>query len=247
MSFKFFIIFLSILFINQTKASVGDPTIQTVCKIVLKDGKIIEGLITLGYGSYCGIWMNGFYLEYYQNIIYKYPNAEFFTLSSNSFTKVDSTFNFNQTHYENCRKIKFLQLVNDNSYCEEQKLIYNDAITNDTLKIRHHIERKYLVKDSIIIYSEIPSDTYLESFFDTLQTNKFIKIAAADISSFELVNQPKQKWLDMITAAKHKFDKLYAGEESTGDFIQAVWYHELILQKEDFDRLQKVIIKNIER
>lgn len=249
MNLKIICTFGLLLFSNITKADVGDPTIQAVCRLTLNNGKMLEGLITLGYGSYDGVWMNGFYLESYLNNIYKYQNTEFLSLDFKSFIKIDSSYDFSGlNNYRNCRKLKFLQWANGPSYeADARRLIYNDSIPNDTLKIISIIERKYLVMDSINIYYKIPSDTYLETFSDTAKEKRFNTIAIKDISKFELLEHPSTKWLDLIEKAKQKFEKINSTEDSTGDFIQAVWYHELSFNKEEFEHLQKVIMRNIER
>ena len=49
---KLLSIFLSLALIGTTKADLGAPTIQAICKVTLKDGKTVEGIITFGPGGY---------------------------------------------------------------------------------------------------------------------------------------------------------------------------------------------------
>ncbi len=65
-------------------------------------------MITLGHGGW-GLWMNGFYLEHYEQGEYKYEWTEFFTLDSKSFIKKDSSYSFDRQSYPDCRRIKFLE------------------------------------------------------------------------------------------------------------------------------------------
>lgn len=244
---KLLLIFFLSLFLNNVKADLGDPTIQSVCKVTLNNGKTIEGLITLGYGGYYGNWMNGFYLECWEQAKYKYEQKVFFTLGFKSFTKVDSSYDFVGVDYRNCRKIKFLQWVDGPSIYDAQKLVYDNHGAKDTVRIITHIERKYLALDSMTIYFEIPSDTYLSTFFDTIQKTKFQKVAVKDIIKFELLDHPAQKWIDMIATTNKRAQELYNGAESSGDFMEAAWYHEIQTNKEWLEQLQKGIVRNIER
>ena len=240
-----FILFL-FLFVRNVKGSLGNPTIQSVCKIAMKDGSIVQGLITLGYGGYYGNWMNGFYLEYYPSgVNYKYEQTKFFTLRFKSFVKVDSTYDFYGKRFENCRKIKFLHWVESPTIYQPQKMFYDDNNTSDTVRLTTHLERKYVALDSITVYFEIPTGTYL--YYDTIQKTKFQKIAVRDIVRFELFEKPEQKWLDMISLAEIKADELYNGKDSSGDFLAAGWYHEILKNEEWFNDLQKGIEFNIER
>ena len=245
MNHKLILALTALLVFSKAKADLGDPTIQSVCKITLSNGKTIEGLITLGYGGYYGNWMNGFYFECYEQIKYKYERKQFFTLHFKSFVKIDSTYSFGDeaSALRNCRKIKFLQWVISPSIYQMQKFYYDTSGIVDTARMITHIERKYLALDSLTMYFEIPSTTYL----NTIDSAKYQKISVSDIVKFELIEQPAQKWIDMIASTNKKAQERYNGENSSGDFLEAAWYHEILTKKEWFEHLQNGIIRNIER
>lgn len=242
-------ILLSFVF-TLAKGDVGEPTIQAVCKVTLSDGKSIEGLITLGHGGDFGLWMNGLYFEHYEQGKYKYEWTEFFTLDTKSFTRKDSSYFFENHSYRDCRRVKYLVCLFSPTYSEPKKLTYDCSGSLDTVRLITHIERKYIALDSMTIFFETTSSTFLDTldnYHDPHKKIKYQKVAINDIVKFELMTNPSQTWLDLITKANIKAQELFNGPNSSGDFLEAAWYHDIVAKKELYDYFQPRIKFNIER
>lgn len=228
----------------------GDPTIQAVCKVTLSSGKSIEGLITLGFGGDWGLWMNGFYFECYDQGKYKYERTNLFTLDTKAVTRKDSSYFFDNETYRNCRTVKYLVCIFSPTYAAPKKLTYDRRGAADTVRLITHIERKYIALDSLTIFFELTSNTDLDTvdnYLDSHKKMRYQKVAMSDITKFELISNPDQTWLDLIAKANSKAQELFNGPESSGDFLESTWYHELVTKKESYDYYQPGIKFNMER
>jgi len=233
------IIFFTLLVADISYADVGDPTVQAVCRVTLINGKTVEGLIKIGSGGYNGLWMNGFNVEtnYKQQISNNQSffdlNFRYIQLNDTSIAIGNSTSNLNGAKV----RVRYLQWVENPSIYEPVKYI----TTEDSLVITKHIERHYLFLDSIAIFMDMSS----VSFLDTIDEHqkpprqiKVIKIATKDIAKFELVEFPSQEWLSKIEIANRRFDELFNGENSSGDGKPAMWFHDMVAKKELYDYFQ---------
>lgn len=224
-----FIFLIVLLFYSKvSKAGVGDPSIQGVCRITLLNNKVLEGFIKVGTGGYYGLWMNGFSIR--KNIESKpYDIPKFFDLDFRAIEISDSSFKLATVNdirsnrlSNGSFKIYFLQWKENTSIYSPINKISND----DSLVIIKHIERHYLLLDSIKLYLDITSTTYL----DTIDINQnpvkkisTLNIPISEIIKFELLTKPSKLWLDKIDKA----NKSYPGCE-TGDCLPASWFHEMI-------------------
>jgi hypothetical protein len=217
------------------KADGGDPTIQAVCKIKLLDGKSYEGFITLGYGSYNGIWVNGFLIK--DRLNNTFPLL--FSLKLQMFQQIDSDNYSCSISNSHGRIFKYLQW-NTNATIENYQTTYKNK---DTLHILTRIDRTYKIQDSIYLYQELSQTSYI----DTKENPKRIAVCVKDINTFELFKNPPQKWIEEINKRKQSAEKIFYGSESTGDYLPASWYHDIILDEKSFARFQQMIDYNNSR
>ena len=122
-------------------------------------------------------------------------------------------------------KIFFLQWIEDSSIYSQHNTFAND----DSMVIIKHIERHYLLLDSIKIYLDLTSATFLDTIDEYQKPVKkisTINIPTNEIIKFELLEQPAQIWLDKIEKAK----KSFPGTE-TGDWQPALWFHDMVKDK----------------
>ncbi len=245
MNSKLICTFLLFSILGFAKADVGDPTLQAVCKITMKNGKTVEGFITVGLGGINGIWMNGFNVKVNGEEVFN--RQVFFDLGFRFFGVNDSSiYHTYQFEYAKGHKtIKFLQWVDHMSIHNPTKTL----VDKDSLIIIKHIERHYLLKDTLIIYTDLPLNTYLDTI-DFWQTpNKkinTIEVAVNDIIKFELVEKPDSNWLHKITLAKNEWEARLLVDTGTGDYQPAGWFHEFIANKELYDYYNPGLVHNLE-
>ena len=98
------------------------------------------------------------------------------------------------------------------------------------------IQRKYLMLDTLPLFTELPKYLHLD------YTDKKIKrfnIPMKDIVSFEVVLEPSNVLLTEIEKKrKICFAEVY-GPDSTGDFLEPTWLHELVKKPEELKRLRE--------
>jgi hypothetical protein len=199
-----------------------------------KNNKVLEGFIKVGTGGYYGLWMNGFNVkEDIQGKRYDIP--EFFDLDFRTIEISDSSFDGHGL-LKGSFKIYFLQWIDNSSNYSSNNIISND----DSLVIIKHIERHYLLLDSIKLYLDLTSTTFL----DTIDLNQkpvkkisTLNIPTSEIKKLELLTNPSQLWLDKIAKA----NKSFPGSE-TGDWLPASWFHEIIADTNKYNFYQPRIL-----
>ncbi len=100
------------------------------------------------------------------------------------------------------------------------------------------------------IFFETTSSTYLDTvdaFNDNHNKLKYRKVAMTDIIKFELLANPSDTWIKLIANANAKAQQLFNGENGTGDFLEAGWYHEMIADTTKYNYYQPIIKFNIDR
>ena len=207
-------------------ADMGAPSVQAVCKVTMSDGKTYEGFVTLIIGGLHGIHQNGFYL--YQDDHYNWT-----VLFDYEFKKLEKT---GETKYKignfvpDAKEIYFLAYTWDTKkyWLKESKETITDS-TGQYLLTKTQIQRKYKMFDTLPLFTELPKYLHLDYNDKELKRQK---IPMNDIVSFEIVMEPAEKWLTEIEQKRKAcFAEVY-GENSSGDFLEPSWVHELIKDPE---------------
>jgi hypothetical protein len=226
-----FIVILLMAFTNCVDG--GDPSVQAVCRVTTENGKTYEGFVTLINGDYDGMHSNGFYL--YLDDHYNWTTL--FNFELNSLKKTGETKYRIGNFVPDAKKIYFIAHTwgNDGYSSKDSKKILSDSIGNHLIK-KTEIIHQYRMFDSIPLFKKLPRSYHLnynETDFNTK------KIAMNRVVAFEILKNPESKWLEKIEHAREKYLDDNSGEESTGDYLEPIWIHELIKKPKRFEELKE--------
>ncbi len=227
-------------------ADMGLQDVQAVCKIELKNGKTIEGVMLVARGGYNRHHdTNGFYVvinnETVKVVLF---NTDFYAIQpykgivENSPTKKSGwglTWK-RQGELENT-KTYYLKDISSLHYPSFDQTEIKE--TTDTVKIDptdslillkrdivHHIACELL--DYVPIFPEVPP----ELFLDAVGSNMELRIATKEIERFELVWEPSQKWLDQISNVTQTWIETH--RDKVEALIPPVWFHEMMKEKDNY-------------
>jgi hypothetical protein len=223
------------------------PDVLSVCKIELRDGKTIEGVIIVAQGGYNRYYdTNGFYLVLNQKIekVLLF-NPDFYAiqpykgiveLSPTSKTgwglaaKKKGWFENPKIYYLHDITLEKYQGLNET----EVKVIADTLDSSIVLKrdIVHHIA--YELLDYIPVFTEVPRDLYLGQDISIQPLRVYTK----DVERFELVLEPSQKWIDQITSAASEWTKKHQLEENF-EVPPPDWFHQIRQEKEKYENYFK--------
>ena len=201
----------------------GLTNIQAVCKINLNNGTNYEGFITLAYGGFENFYKpNGFCVIKGDSIKTTY----FFSLGK-----------VNGIGFENFRKnfpnAKICFIENQPNENIETYQTYQYLSSKNRLQVEYKNDFIFKLSDSLEIYNELPS----------LDLNKrgksIIKISFNDIESFELLDNPSEKSLQEINLKRKSFN---SSKSEMGDYVEPLWYHEILKDREKFLYLLKYFL-----
>ena len=225
------IVLLNLCFIGNLKADLGAPTIQAICKITLKDGKTIEGIITFGPGGY----------EYN----YK-PHGFCFAHNNGEKQLILFGFSFglfdpdNYAAYRSgTSKLYYIENVSKQPR-PETKTEFNENIRIITVTTTEVDEYKLL--DEMVMYMKLPMSLYV----GFSQNNEDVKITikVSEIKSVEILKNPSKIWLDLISSARERINnQIKIDEEKDNsawiDYREPAWYHEIILDEQQVNYLKQ--------
>lgn len=225
MRILFFFILLIFTSEKPLELDPGAPEIQAVCKVILKDGKTIEGFITFGTGGYEYKYRtHGFCFEHdngtKQLILYNFK----FNLSN-----LDS-----YASYRNgTAKLCYVENISVR-YLEQSKTEFDEE--ENTLTITKTDIEKYRLLEQMPIYTKLPLDLFVGYCSD--EQNGKTTIDINQIKSVELLKKPNKTSLDIIENAR-KGQSESEKEEEWVDYQPPIWYHEIITNQEKIEYLSK--------
>ena len=239
-------------------ADLGNPDLQALCRVTLKDGTVIEGAVLAARGGYQRFWdLNGFYITEEPLSVtsdFKLPvlfDFDFLTLEPWTGRTTFARGASGGFNYEGRKPVVY--------YLEDitfQKLYVEDTKVSESLSpaeggvgriLQRTITTNYIYRfsDSITVFTEIPDGVYLredvgESLSEYMQVapGKVKLILVRDIAKFELLHQPPQAWLQAIAIKTARLEKALAKCEEC-EYLFPVWYHEVVKTPEEFRRLLK--------
>ncbi|HVP36688.1 MAG TPA: hypothetical protein VMT04_06790 [Terriglobales bacterium] len=244
---RLFFLLLFTLITSAISFADGLSDVLAVCKIELKDGKAIEGVVWVAQGGYNRYYdTNGFYLKLNQKIekvvlfntdFYAFqPDKGIVELSPTQKTgwglsaKKKGWFENPQIYYLHDVTSQKYQIAN----ATEIKISADTLDSSIVLKrdiVNHNV---YELLDYIPVYTEVPRELYSGQNV-TLEP---LKVYAKDVERFELVLEPSQKWLNQITSATADWIKMYQQEENF-EVPRPDWFHQIMKEKEKYKDLFK--------
>lgn len=220
----------------------GLSDVLSVCKIELRDGKTIEGVIIVAHGGYNRYYdTNGYYLVLNQKIekvvlfstdFYAIqPYKGIVELSPNSKTgwgleaKKKGWFETPKIYYLHDISLEKLQGMN----FTEVKATADTLDSKILLKrdIVHH--NVYELLDYIPVFTEVPRDLYLGQDISI----EPLRVYTKDVERFELVLEPSQKWIDQINSGVSEWTKKHQVEENF-EVPLPDWFHQIRQEKEKY-------------
>ncbi len=205
---------------------VGTPPIYAICKIELLDGAVEEGMICIVEGGYNGIRKNGFSI--------KKPGQEFF--EHQFFTVEDYSLNLGSYTARMPGKeespVFFMKAMPNEP--REREISYDPQ--QKIYSVKSSYTYHYKMMTSFYIYAALDQQLHLPAFSSEESISgssteiQKKKIDVANIKHFELVAEPKEKWISYLKKAKAGFKK---GPEPS-DYVPPFWYHEIRKNPEEF-------------
>ncbi len=214
---KFILCCLLFLSFSLAKADLGIPTIQAICKVTLKDGSTVEGMISFGEGGYAYHYRpHGFcFIHEMGAVSLKLYDFDFRSFEPNRF----------HAYREGKARLYYLQNKNF-QIAPETEYGINDSTQTLT---RSTLDRDdFQLMDEMVMYKSLSQSLFVEG------EKEKIRIAVSEIQSVELLENPGKAWLDLIKAARKKYEKESDDDEST----EPVWYHEIIGDKALLEELK---------
>lgn len=213
-------ILLFALSFSIVKADLGIPTIQAICKVTLKDGTTTTGIISFGKGGYYYHYRpHGFCFVHVMGIV----NLNLYDLRFRKFSPdayQPYTIGEARLYYIRNRNVQ---------NAPETEYGVNDSTR--LLKRSTIDEDQFDMLDEMVMYTSIPLSMYVED-----EGTATIQIPVSEIKSVEILTKPGKAWLNLIEEARKRHRK-EAGDWE--DYIEPVWYHEVIQDPEMVKELSK--------
>lgn len=225
----------------------GLSDVLSVCKIELKDGKTIEGIVWVAQGGYNRYYdTNGFYIrpnpKTEKVVLF---NPDFYAIQpQNGIVELSPTqktrwgFAAKKKDFFEKPQIYYLHDVTSTRYQAANAVSVTAAAdTLDSLIvlkrdiIQHNV---YELMDYIPVFPEVPREWYVGGDI-TVQP---LRVYTIDVERLELVSEPSQKWLDQINSTVNEWTKKHQELENF-EVPLPVWFHQVIQEKEKYKNLFK--------
>ncbi len=203
------------------------PDIQALCKIELKDGNVVEGYISLGYA--------------YDKHHY-HPNAFYITTTATK-TIIPIHLGFEGFYWENFQNLNGIVVYYAESKSNNPQFLYKtEEVNGQTILNKKTLrEEEYKLKETFSIYKSLPVSMKLRA--KNLPEEQTELINVNDIKTFELMKAPNVEWLSKINSSKERLTKKMASDKAKNNpwlgFEEALWYHELIHNKQALSKWKK--------
>jgi|GEM_PF-3675825 len=221
-------------------ADLGLPDIQAVCKIELKNGTVVEGVILIAEGSYAQYCdTNGFYFL----IGTETEKAELFNIDFYAIQPYKGILKHAPDHWGTWGQwfknpnIYYLHDVTSKHYGYGKQMeikTQTDIVDSSLIMLKrdivHHIN--YELLKYIPIFPKVPEELFLSS---EIKSIKPLHVNIDEIEEFELVWRPSQEWIDQISSVENALIEIY----SDTDILLPVWLHQMTEEPERYKNLFK--------
>lgn len=224
------LIFILTLTSFHSPIDVGDPSIMAVCRVTTQSGNTVEGFVTLVNGGYYGMHANGFYS-------YRDDHYNWITLFNLDLDKLSGTNYDIKRYFERAKEVHFIVHTweTDSYSLAETNTQFTDEFGKHLLKSKQ-VRQQYKMFDSIPLFMELPS--YIQLNYNNAALCRQ-KVAMTDIASIEILRHPDEKWLAEIEKKRKLYHEDNGGEDSSGDFYEPQWAHELLDNPKELTRLKE--------
>jgi hypothetical protein len=225
----------------------GLPDIQAVCKVELKNGTTIEGVILVARGGFNRYYdTNGFYVLIggkkeevisFDTSFYAIQPSKGIVEHSPSHksgwgpqlkrkTLLDST----QVYYLHDIASEYFRSINN----PEVKVSADTSDSSILLekKIVYHLA--YELLDYLPIFPKVPPELYL-SITKSIEP---VHIPINEIERFELVLEPSQEWVEQIDSVTKEWIMEHPPKEEW-EFAPLQWFHQIMKEKDKHQRFFK--------
>ena len=221
-------------------ADLGLANIQAVCKVELKDGSIVEGVMLVATGGYINKYDTyGFYLvipRKENDVLVGPKTIEKAVLFNTDFHAIqpfegiverspNSRYQWGRW-FENPKVFYLRDVTNSYYYGGNVKITTEiDTVESELILRRQYVDHTVCeLRDCIPVFPEIPEELYLTSRVESV---KPIYIDMEQIERFELVLMPSQRWLDKIAAV----EKAYIDTHEMYEVLLPEWWHNVMKNK----------------
>ena len=211
------------------------PDLQGVCKITLKNGQTVEGVILVGTGGYLSPDVqsyyntNGFFLVFENG--QRMPvlfNGEFKAIEPNKGRVRGSNAGENIPAGKVTQMFFLHDVTPGTSFDSYQTAITEEILPKETgtdLLLRREIIHRidYELLDAIPVFTTIPEELYLRREHLSV---KPVLIKITEIDTFELYREPPQEWLDRIARIEKAWIERHP--DPTCETFPPFWYHSYV-------------------
>ncbi len=232
MKFSFSLLALLPLIFSFEELDLGDPPINAVCRITLKTGKQVEGMLVIVTGGYEGFRKNGFGYCFpgEENFSYSLFNADDFLWSGKPSYRQNTV-----THERVFPELFFLSAQSS----EYEKQDYSFDRNSKKLTLSVSKKYNYLALKSFKIYDQLRIELWLPQEQDNMELKIGATVIDVDaIERFELLVNPPEKWVNLIAQTRKKRDLV---SNDWVDYLEPIWFHEIRNDKLMFNRLTNTL------
>ncbi len=209
-------ILLGIL-LSQSQVTTHDfsKNIQAICRIEFKNGKIEEGIITLGNPHKEMFFYHGFYLAESW-----YSDSSEVLLIMKDFVKLNFTGSGEVRYIENMTfdlpPNKYLNL-------------------NDSILVKTQ-EEKFRFHQRFKLYKNLPDHLHIFSNIVGIVKEETSEVIVNEIMTFELLRHPAEKWIELIKKKRGRF--IDQNKRKYGEYSEPIWFHEIEISERELLRLK---------
>jgi len=242
--FLFFFLWIS----PVVSFSDGLSDVLSVCRIELRDGRTIEGVVWVAQGGYNRYYdTNGFYIKLdpatekvvlfitdfyaiapYKGIVWRTPEEMTgWGLAAKNKARLENA----QVCYLHDVTSKKYQTGNATEVIETVDTLDSSTVLKRDI-VYHNI---YELLDYIPVFTEVPGELYVGQSI----TVEPIRVPTKDVLRFILVLEPSQKWLEQIDSAVAEWTKKHQSEENF-EVPLPVWFHQIIREREKYVEMKNL-------
>lgn len=225
----------------------GNSDIQAICRISLKDGETVEGVLLMGRGGYQRyLDTHGFYIVVNNPPHGQLKRAVLFDLRFQGIMPFKGKqfrgggTSTNPTLAKNPRVYYLHDITSKKHYIHETKVEENLEKDKKPLVLKRRITHDlvYELLDYVPVFLKLPDVIHLESGYIQKEMITPVRVPVEKIEKFELLGNPPQRWLDDIAEKTRTWDHKYGKCDDCVLLVE--WYHELVKKpKDDRDYFQK--------
>lgn len=228
------LLFINICLPAVASAQLWKPDIYSVCNVIFKNGKQLEGYIEIADGSYSQFMdVHGFYYEYYRGSI-KTGQTIRFSADLRTVHVHGAAFSATDIPFQNLNidpiKVHFFQEVTTQKFGQTNikrgKQLSQQK--GENILSRSFSEKTALqLSERILIFETL--DAIYPSGEKSLKKGLPSKVPLVVIDKIEFLEYPSEKVLNKISILEDNWSKIM--KDKNIEYVPPVWLHEIALLK----------------